>query len=826
MPSTLTCKQVLISSAPFAEDQPGGDRRPWAVRPQWPCRWVRHPAGHETDRVYAFRCRFQLPADRTPRPLRLHVTADSRYRLFLDGQAVGDGPQIGDRAHWAFETYEFALEPGDGGPHTLVAWVWTASDPPGGVISVTSGLLVAPDESALLDAIGTGRAAWEARPIAGIGFHNTGMPRGRDMGTGANQTFDLRRIPPAVITGDDTDDETGDGPGWVAAEAMHAGNRGHHMLAHAPIHLLRPAELPPMQRRPIFGMRVRHVDDAATPYQPIDPRHDRPDDHARWQAWCDGSPLTLPAHHSRRVVIDLGRYHAYEVSLRARGGAGARLVLSYAEALVDHNGRKGHREELAGKHMPAVQDCFVLDGGARRYEPLWWRAGRYLQLLVTTAEKPCRLDPPKLQSRGYPLSAVGRFACDEPALQRLAHTAERTVRLCMHETFMDCPFWEQKQFVGDTRLQALVGYVLSADARLARKAIRLFDSGRANPTQMSPGSWPTPVGKLITPFALWWVSLVHDYALWVGDAPFVRARMAGVFTVLDAFLRRRGADGLVRSPPGWTFIDATFPGQVPPGGEAGGTCIPLNWLLVLSLRRAARVWGWLGEDELDRWAQRLADGLASRLRAVAWQRSRGMFADDPLRRRDSVHTQTLAVLAGEDAGDALRHALDAPEAVPASIWFLHDVSEALARIGAHDRLPAVWSRWREAMLQGLSTTSERFGPEPRSDCHGWGGHPRYHLATKVLGVTPLQMGFELARITPWLGPLNRASGLVAHRLGPIRVALRRRQGQVHARIDLPEGLPARLRTPAHDQLIHGQWRGRWREPSPCRCIRSQRNPRN
>jgi len=47
----------------------------------------------------------------------------------------------------------------------------------------------------------------------------------------------------------------------------------------------------------------------------------------------------------------------------------------------------------------------------------------------------------------------------------------RTARLCAHETYMDCPYYEQLQYVGDTRVQCLVSLFDSGDARLMRNAI-------------------------------------------------------------------------------------------------------------------------------------------------------------------------------------------------------------------------------------------------------------------------------------------------------------------------------------------------------------------
>ena len=37
--------------------------------------------------------------------------------------------------------------------------------------------------------------------------------------------------------------------------------------------------------------------------------------------------------------------------------------------------------------------------------------------------------------------------------------------MCAHETYMDCPYYEQMMYVGDTRLEVLTTYAISRDDR-------------------------------------------------------------------------------------------------------------------------------------------------------------------------------------------------------------------------------------------------------------------------------------------------------------------------------------------------------------------------
>ncbi len=50
-------------------------------------------------------------------------------------------------------------------------------------------------------------------------------------------------------------------------------------------------------------------------------------------------------------------------------------------------------------------------------------------------------------------------------VQRILNTGWRTARLCAHETYMDCPFYEQLQYGGDARIQMLVSLYTTGDAQ-------------------------------------------------------------------------------------------------------------------------------------------------------------------------------------------------------------------------------------------------------------------------------------------------------------------------------------------------------------------------
>src|ERR1700677_1951235 len=95
---------------------------PSLLRHGWPASWISCPGiGGRDYGVYHFRRSFAL--ERQPASFIVHVSADNRYRLWVNGRPVCSGPARGDLQHWNFETVDIAryLQPGQ---NTLAALVW------------------------------------------------------------------------------------------------------------------------------------------------------------------------------------------------------------------------------------------------------------------------------------------------------------------------------------------------------------------------------------------------------------------------------------------------------------------------------------------------------------------------------------------------------------------------------------------------------------------------------------------------------------------------------------------------------------------------------
>ena len=74
----------------------------------------------------------------------------------------------------------------------------------------------------------------------------------------------------------------------------------------------------------------------------------------------------------------------------------------------------------------------------------------------------------EMRLSGYPVETeAGDFQCSDALLQKIWEVGRYTTELCMDDGFMDCPWRERGQWLGDARVEALVAAYAFGDTRLA-----------------------------------------------------------------------------------------------------------------------------------------------------------------------------------------------------------------------------------------------------------------------------------------------------------------------------------------------------------------------
>ena len=477
------------------------------------------------------------------------------------------------------------------------------------------------------------------------------------------------------------------------------------------------------------------------------------------------------------------------------GGTGSRITVTYAEALVDSAGRKGNRNVVEGKVIRGIEDLWMPDGGRNRiFRPLWFRTYRYVQLDVETASEPLTIQDIRGEFTAYPFEERGSFASSDHALEPIWETGWRTARLCAGETYFDCPYYEQLQYVGDTRIQALISLYVSGDDRLMRQAIEAFDQSRI-PDGITQSRYPSHDAQLIPPYSLFWIVMVHDFWMHRQDDAFVADRLNGIRGIVDWYEDHLDESGLIGPTPWWNFVDWSFPRGVPQGADEGGSSI-VTLQIVYALDRAAEL-----AHAFDRSAEaaryeKLAGTMRAAVYDLCWDERRRLIADTPSKEAFSQHANVMAVLVdavpAEDQHDLMARVLSDDSLVPCSYYYRFYLDEAARKAGWADSYVDRLDPWHEMLSLGLTTFAEN--PDPtRSDSHAWSSSPNYQFLATICGIRPAAPGFKSVRVEPALGRLEWIRGVVPHPAGDLTVELHRQpDGTLRGSIDLPPGITGEL----------------------------------
>lgn len=751
---------------------------------RWEAAWISCPGVDLLSYgVYHFRKAVELP--QKPAHYVVLISADNRYRLFVNGKPVCFGPARGDRMNWYFDTVDLAPYL-HSGRNVLAVEVWNSSDYcPGAQITFRTGLIVqgnGANESAV-----NSNDSWR---VYCDPAYSPILENRHDVG--CSDDIDGRKYPWGWqnIGFDDSD--------WAQAcsigPGLPYGNDTELTWS------LTPRDIPFMEETPLRIHRIRYSEGVSVDSSFLSGR----------------STLVVPARRKIEILFDQGYLTTAYPELRLSGGKESRIKLSFAEAMTDAGGQKGNRSETEGRSMPgAIYVVFRPDGGRDRlFRPLWFKTYRYVLMEIETADEPLALHDFLGQYTGYPFCENGSFTCDDQRIAELWQVGWRTARLCAHETYFDCPYYEQLQYIGDTRIQALVSLYVSGDDRLMRKALRLFDSSRSS-EGITTSRYPSRIPQYIPTFSLYWINMLHDYYMHRDDKAFIRSFLPGIRTVLTWFVDKLDPEtGLLGKTPHWNFTDWAKPwpwrndyplGGVPPGGYEGGSAIT-TLQLVYALQDAATLFRAFDDPAEATRCEQLAGNIRKSVVARCWNEERQMLEDGIGFHSLSQHANILAILTDaipkKKQSALFEKILSDTTLTQATFYYRFYLVRAMKKSDRADCYLSTLQPWYDMLNLGLTTFAEN--PEPtRSDCHAWSASPNYELLATVCGIEPASPGFETVRVEPHLGHLREVRGVVPHPDGEIRVHLKQSEtGRISGTIVLPAGLSGYYRHDNKKIKIH------------------------
>ena len=501
----------------------------------------------------------------------------------------------------------------------------------------------------------------------------------------------------------------------------------------------------------------------------------------------------MAEHSKERFVLDAGEEMTAFLHLGVSGGKGAKIELLYSECYVTPEG-KGNRLDPVNGHLEGYTDSYTVGGLHNEvYEPFWFRTFRFLQVTIRTADEPLELKALHYDETGYPLEVKTSVTTSDPTLTPIWDISLRTLRRCMHDTYMDCPFYEQLQYVQDTRSEILYTYAVSADDRLARQAIDDFaHSQRAD--GLFNACYPNKNANVIPGFSLYYILILHDHMMYFGDQTLIRQYLPTVERILQFFRSHRTQSGLVDKVGGvngeaenWSFIDWAAKWMPTTGMPTVGLYGPLTMeslLYLYGLQKAAGLADWIGEKKLAEAWREDAEVLLEAIRRECMADD-GMLTDGPGRSERSQHAQVFGVLTGvlteEEGRRNLLATVEDRSIAQCTVAMCFYLFRALEKTGLYEYTDRYWNIWRDMVSNGCSTCVEA-ADYSRSECHAWGALALYELPSAILGVRPAAPGYEKIEVHPVPGVLMSAFGTVHTPRGGLNVAWKKTEAGIHLQI--------------------------------------------
>ncbi len=428
-------------------------------------------------------------------------------------------------------------------------------------------------------------------------------------------------------------------------------------------------------------------------------------------------------------LYDLGDEYAGFLDMELETPEICEVLIGYGEHLEDLR----VRSNVHNRHF-----CFgftAKPGKNRFFHPLQRIAGRYLQVHIYGKEGV--LNRVSLIPADYPLNRLDVPVTDK-LHRKIWEIGCKTLSLCMHEHYEDCPWREQALYSMDSRIQMLCGYYAFGEYQFPRESLRcLMESLR--PDGLIELCAPGLVGLNIPGYTAIFPRQILEYTQYSGDLTLAEECFRGLTTIVETFRERIDETGLFPGHQGdqyWHFYDWR-PGMHTLGvHEPGFYEAPMQVLVADSFRCYEEICKLLNKP-LQGFAC-LADTLLKNTHKLFFDAQSGAYRTRPGEVPTHELTQALMLWSGavpEDCKPSVEQAILGQRLIPASLAMTLFTYEALLQNPANReyvlrKMEAVWGKMLSAGAQTFWETeygSEDFD-RSGSLCHGWAAVPIYIFA--------------------------------------------------------------------------------------------------
>ncbi len=680
----------------------------------WSARWIwSDDEGTQKNSYYYFRKEFELKKNETG--TKLHITADSRYRLLVNGELVGDG-SIQSQPYYKYydiRQLDQYLKTGKNTVAVIVNYV--------GNIEYTRGGFLAELINGDGEVIVASNDDWKVKKA--VAWHND------------TYYFRMAQYTPYQEIYDSTKAQTGwtkvgfDDSDWDKAKVL-SGKYSSKVNQVKPWTYLVPRDIPFMTSKPYFPVKIEKTEEVLDIINRMR-GHDlsiklsmngKPVEHSHLEdaenlLTKEGVTVVrnstkhqnkdFDGIYSPAIIIDFGKVITAFVEMVLTGVEGGKVDIGYTERLFDGNFNNSIESQFA--------DRYIMQNGEQVYRPFTWKAFRYLKIQFHECFEEVKIKSLKAIINTFPYQEKGSFESSNIKYNKLFDISRYTIGLCSNEAIMDTPWREQAQFLGDVSAVTLGGiYSCFGNTELPAKYLKQcganqYFNGFIPDVTNTVEQWD----RILVDYNLWWINAIYEHYLYTGEEVWLHQYYPHIVKIINTFSQYIDEYGLINNMPYGIFIDWI-------DIDRRGECSNLNAIFFKTLSTVIKIAGFKKDSYTVDFVKGLREGIQENFVSRFYNEEIGCFVDaninDRLSTKVSEHINCAVFLwdiVDKDMAPAIisklyeEKTIDYTEAQP---FFSAFVLQTLDKLGRFDlALEIIDERWIKRMVdRGAQSTYEEW----------------------------------------------------------------------------------------------------------------------
>ena len=448
-------------------------------------------------------------------------------------------------------------------------------------------------------------------------------------------------------------------------------------------------------------------------------------------------------------IVDLGKESAGYLNFELETNEGTRIDIAHGEHLRDMR----VRTKIWYRNFA---DTYICKEGRQNFTHYGRRiACRYIGVHITNF-KNLKLNYVGLKHLDYPFENEATFKCSDTLHNKIFEVCMRTLKLCMHEHYEDCPWREQALYGSDSRNASVCAhYTLGGSFQFTRASLDLLRQSVLDETYVNLCA-PADRLRTIPSFTMLWLLANKEYADFSGDTTLITENWAQFKKMIEIF-SASSSDGILKpvrldNVDTWNYYEWSDdqPWLEALLKEKGESIYDGLYHIFVYMAINSAIWmaDKAGDSEFIKKYTAFAEGMKKVFNEKFWDEEKQLYTSHIMNgkaiRFDEL-TQAMAVftgICGKDREDRLLDVLADKNngLLKLSLSYLIYKYEVLLSKGmkyADFVFEEIAEKWGAMLFEGSTTFWENEGGNESdtagSMCHAWSATPIIVYFKYVLG---------------------------------------------------------------------------------------------